>query len=135
MQYTVDKIVHTTNKPFVYVDFNELLDTGLVMLSRHDSRNDYCGNPVFLHEGLEIIGYQEDEDMDGARDDLLLEGVCTANTTGLAPHVKWMLRGNDKGIFRVRCVLESGWFAPCGQGAFQYGQESDYPLPPNWKKT
>ena len=109
MPYTVDKIIDATNKPIVYVDFNELLDTNLVMLSQGDSRNDYRGNPVSFYEGLEIIGYQEDEDMDGTRDDLLIEGICTANTTGYAPHVKWVLKGNDKGIFHVRSVLETGW--------------------------
>ena len=66
MLYTVDKVIGTTNKPIVDVDFNERLDTGLVMLSQGDSTNDYRDNPVSLHEGLEIIGYQEDEDMDGA---------------------------------------------------------------------
>ena len=108
MPYTVDKIISATNKPIVYVDFNELLDTNLVMLSQGDSRNDCRGNPVSLYEGLEIIGYQGDEDMDGARDDLLIEGICTANATGYAPHVKWVLQGNDKGIFHVRSVLETG---------------------------
>jgi len=106
MNYTIDLIITKTSKPFLYVDFNELLDNRTVMLSQQDIKNDYYGNPVKLHEGLEIIGYQEDSDMNGVRDDIILEGVCVNNLTRHSTHVKWLLKANEKGIQYVSDIIK-----------------------------
>jgi len=109
MDFTVEQIITTIPKPFIYVDFNELLDKEIVMLSQTDSKNDYLGNAIALHEGLEIIGYQEDEDISGARDDILMEGVCILNQTGHSEYVKWLLKANNKGIRYASDIVQNGW--------------------------
>lgn len=109
MDYTFDKIAIKIRKPLLYVDYNELLGADTVMLSQSDVRNDCYGNPILLHEGLEVVGYQEDEDMSGARDDIVMEGTCICNRTGHSEHVKWLLKANDKGIRYMSDIIENGW--------------------------
>ena len=103
--FTVDQIVKLIDKPFLYVDYNELIDTDTVMLSQTDTKNNYAGFPVALYVGLKIVGYQEDEDISGRRDDLIAEGVCILNTTGHINHVKWFLKMDDTGIQYVSDIL------------------------------
>lgn len=104
-----EKLAAQIEKPFLYVDYNELLNEDTVMLSQTDVKNNCWGEPVLLWEGLELVGYQEDEDAKGARDDLVMEGTCIRNQTGHWEHVKWLLKANEKGIRSVREILENGW--------------------------
>lgn len=109
MNFTVDKIAAIIRKPFLCVDYNELLEKDIVMLSQTDSKNDYFGNAVALCEGLKIVGYQKDSDISGTRDDIVMEGICTLNKTGNFNHVKWVLKANAKGIRYISDVVENGW--------------------------
>lgn len=108
MSFTVDQIVHKIDKPFLYVDYNELIEEDIIMLSKIDIKNDYFGVPVSLCEGLEVVGFQKDENIDGTRDDIIVEGVCTLNKTGYFNHVKWVLKIDDKGIRYISDILEKG---------------------------
>ena len=105
--FVVGQIAAKAGKPFIYVDYNELLDSQTVMLSAKDIKNDFFGNPIELAEGLAVVGYQEDEEMNGTRDDIITEGVCTLNQ-GYATHVKWLLKANEKGIRYMSEITENG---------------------------
>ncbi|MGL4666622.1 MAG: hypothetical protein ACRCWR_01675 [Saezia sp.] len=110
MNFTVDHIISKIDKPFLYVDYNEIMtEINVFMLSQHDVKNNYFGHPVQLYDGLKIIGYEEDEDIEGNRDDLIMEGICILNKTGVSNHVKWLIKGNEKGIRYAREIIENGW--------------------------
>jgi hypothetical protein len=81
------------------------------MLSQSDVKNDYFGKPVELREGLEVIGYQEDEDGSGNRDDIIIDGTCVRNETGHSKHVKWLLKTNGKGIQYMSDIVANGIYS------------------------
>lgn len=80
------------------VDFNELIDHGLVMLSRTDDRHDVNGVPVTLVEGLQVEVQDENLYADGTHEILFARGVVEANTTETWSHVKWLCRLDSAGI-------------------------------------
>lgn len=80
------------------VDFNELIDHGLVMLSRTDDRQDVNGVPVTLVEGLQVEVQDENLYADGTHEILFARGVVEANTTETWAHVKWLCRLDSAGI-------------------------------------
>ena len=57
-----------------YVDFNEMLEENLVMLSQNDFTNDSAGNEIKLFDGLEVKIYMKDYNEFNERDDLFAEG-------------------------------------------------------------
>ena len=87
-------------KPMLYVDFNEMLESNLVLLSVEDIKTDSRGGVVSLHEGLEVIVYMDDSDGNGNADNLVARGVVERNnsTIGWAAHVKWCCRICSGGI-------------------------------------
>ncbi|MHC6202463.1 hypothetical protein ACYULU_04625 [Breznakiellaceae bacterium SP9] len=107
MDYVVGTIAAKINKPFLSVDYNELIGRNTVMLSQADTKNDFFGNPIILYEGLAVVGYQEDEDIDGNRDDIIMEGICIRNQTGHFEQVKWLLKADEKGIQYVSGMAQS----------------------------
>lgn len=106
MDCTVEQLILKTDKPFLHVDYNEIIDENVVMLSQTDTKNDYFGHPVQLYEGLEVIGYQKDEDINGIRDDIIMKGICIPNETESFRHVKWLLKANEKGIWNISEILK-----------------------------
>jgi len=48
------------DRPRIYVDFNELLEPDLVLLSKTDVRADSSGAEVALVEGLRVYVYEDD---------------------------------------------------------------------------
>ena len=80
------------------VDFNEMLESDLLMLSQTDLRQDIHGQPVPLHEGLAVQVQEENHYADGSHELLLARGVVEANRTGTWPHVKWCCRLDADGI-------------------------------------
>ena len=88
------------DKPMLYVDFNEMVEPNLVLLSAQDTKNDSFGKSVSLREGLKVIVYMEDTDESGNVDNLVASGVVEKNelTTGWANHVKWCCRIDGGGI-------------------------------------
>lgn len=84
----------------IYVDFNEMLEPDLVLLSKTDERTDSSGKIIKLYEGLAISIYSDDTDDQGNPDPLIAEGVVEKNTFqhpwGHA--AKWCCRINEKGI-------------------------------------
>ncbi|MDR7088931.1 MULTISPECIES: hypothetical protein [Cellvibrio] len=85
----------------LYVDFNEMLDDNLCLLSKEDKKLDSEGNIVQLFEGLEIDVYMDDCDESGMPDPLIASGKVEMNTsTDWSSHVKWCVRIDEKGIQR-----------------------------------
>jgi hypothetical protein len=82
----------------LYVDFNELIEENLVLLSKEDTKKDFGGNEVFLFEGKEIKIYMDDLDEFGNIDNLIASGLVELNNTGLFSICKWSCRIDQNGI-------------------------------------
>ncbi|WP_432726681.1 hypothetical protein [Variovorax sp. W6] len=70
--------------PRFSVDFNELLERDLIMLSQTDFRKDINGSSVLLVEGLPIEVQEDNLYDDGTHEVLFARGVVEANSTGIA---------------------------------------------------
>jgi len=88
------------SRPTLEVDFNEMLEPDLVLLSATDTRRDRRGEVVELREGMEILIYMDDLDIDGRRDDLVATGVVERNHSSddWCAHVRWCCRIDAHGI-------------------------------------
>jgi hypothetical protein len=85
--------------PLLYVDFNEMVEPNLVLLSAGDTKNDRFGALVQLREGMPIRIYSDDESADGKPDNLIAQGTVEKNkATGWSSHVKWCCRIDSNGI-------------------------------------
>jgi hypothetical protein len=85
--------------PRLWVDFNELLEHNLVLLSKQDTKMDAKGNLVHLFEGLAVSIFDDDLDASGKPDALVAQGVVERNRDeGWSKHVKWCCRINAEGI-------------------------------------
>lgn len=84
--------------PTLYVDFNEMLEGDLVLLSKGDFKAAVGGTTVNLTEGLIVNIYTDDED-DFGPNNLVASGVVEINRdSGWSSHVKWCCRIDSKGI-------------------------------------
>lgn len=68
--------------PVFVVDFNELVEPNVVLLSKADQREDKGGQIVTLVEGMRVLVSEEDLNERGERDDLIAAGVVIPNTAG-----------------------------------------------------
>lgn len=101
------------------VDFNEMLDTDLVLLSVTDQRLDASGKPITLRAGMEVTVFMEDESDDGESDRLLAHGKIELhdNNAGQrddpawARHVKWRCRIDQHGIQHASALTGRGTLA------------------------
>ena len=82
----------------LYVDFNEMLDYDLVLLSQADVKVDKQGIPVNLYAGLDVTVYMDDVDDEGQPDNLIATGKVELNTSEHFSHVKWCCRIDTHGI-------------------------------------
>lgn len=48
------------DRPRIYVDFNEMLDTDLVLLAQNDTKADSSGSDVQLSVGMPVHVYSDD---------------------------------------------------------------------------
>jgi len=84
----------------IYVDFNELIENDLVLLSKSDFKEDSNGNLVELKEGMLVKIYNPNLNENGEEDNLIAEGTVELNTyKGWASVCKWNCRINKKGIY------------------------------------
>lgn len=87
------------NQPRIEVDFNEMLESNLVLLSAEDTKRDANGEVLSLYEGLNLVVYMNDVGNDGKPDNLIARGIVERNyTSGWAKHVKWCCRIDADGI-------------------------------------
>jgi hypothetical protein len=84
----------------IYVDFNEMLEDNLVLLSKTDIEKDSEGNDIQLYEGLKVKIYEDNFDDSNVEDNLIAEGVVELNTSDYswAKAAKWNCRINEDGI-------------------------------------
>ncbi len=67
------------DKPRIRVDFNELLEEDLVLLSKTDEKEDSEGNVIRISEGAHVSIYEYNHYDDGTREYLLAEGAPGIN--------------------------------------------------------
>ncbi len=80
------------------VDFNELIEPDLVLLSKGDVATGVDERSITLTEGLAVSIYMDDFDETGRRDDLIASGHVERNASGQFAHVKWCCRIDRQGI-------------------------------------
>ena len=81
------------DRPRLIVDFNEMLEPDLVLLSRGDVELDSAGTPVRLEAGVRVYVYCPDSDEHGNPDALLADGRVEANGAGgWSSAAKWCAR-------------------------------------------
>jgi hypothetical protein len=82
------------------VDFNELVESNLVLLSKSNVTTDIHGTPVYLCEGLRIEIVEENAYDNGTLEVLFAEGLVEANTDGppWTQGAKWCCRIDAAGI-------------------------------------
>lgn len=88
-------------KARIYVDFNEMVDCNIVLLSADDTKIDSQGNKITFYEGMPVSIYSDDVDQDGKADNLIAEGTAIRLDLSQYPawkHVKWCCRIDEKGI-------------------------------------
>ena len=81
-----------------WVDFNEMVEDDLVLLSAGDIKVNDCGEEVRLEEGMEIQVMDADTDDLGQPDNVIAHGKVELNRAivGWAEHVKWCCRLDPK---------------------------------------
>lgn len=97
------------NIPMLRVDFNEMLEQDLVLLSVSDDRTDANNEKVHMTEGLKVAIYMDDTDEHGRPDVLIATGLVEANKcSGWGAHVKWCCRIDAVGIRHKSEIKEGG---------------------------
>lgn len=84
----------------IHVDFNEMLEDDLVLLSKTDFKKDSKGKTIELKEGLPVKIYADDLSSCHKTDNLIANGVVELNTQKhLINETKWCCRIDSKGIY------------------------------------
>lgn len=87
------------DRPRLYVDFSEMLENDLVLLSQEDSKIDSSGNLITFQEGQEIYVYMDDPDVNGSLDYLIAHGAAVRTMgKGWASAAEWCCRIDKDGI-------------------------------------
>lgn len=90
------------DRPRIRVDFNELVQNDLVLLSKFDKVKDSEGGEVQLSEGVEVFVYEFNNYDNGETEWLLADGVAELNDPNVngqwSKAAKWCCRIDKKGI-------------------------------------
>ena len=89
----------------ISVDFNEMVSSDEVLLSRDDHATDRAGRRHALSEGIEVGIYSDDgtDFADGTPGVLIADGIVRRNThSDWSAGVKWLLEIDERGIRHVR---------------------------------
>lgn len=82
------------------VDFSEMIEEDLVLLSKTDHKKDSEGNAIELKEGLKVKIYSDDLNSCNEKDNLIAEGIVEVNTDkSWSNDAKWNCRINKAGIY------------------------------------
>lgn len=91
------------NPARIYVDFNEMVASDLVLLSKTDVKTDSDGNNITLYSGMPVKVYMDDTDASGKQDNLLADGIVEKNDIfkngEWTAAARWCCRINKRGIF------------------------------------
>lgn len=92
----------TMDKARIRVDFNELVQSDLVLLSQGDLIVDSSGTEILLTEGLPVFVYEYNNYADGEQEYLLADGLVELNDTAVnglwSKAAKWCCRIDSLGI-------------------------------------
>ncbi len=84
----------------LYVDFKEMMEEDLVLLSKTDFMTDSDGNNIELYEGLHVKIYDNDLSSCSKIDNLIAEGTVELNTNiAWTNEAKWNCRIDKLGIY------------------------------------
>ena len=90
------------DKARIQVDFNELVQEDLVLLSKTDEVTDSDGNKIILSEGKNVSVYEFNDYKDGTKEYLFADGVAELNDPEVngqwSSVAKWCCRINENGI-------------------------------------
>jgi hypothetical protein len=90
------------DKARIAVDFNELVQSDLVLLSKTDLVLDSAGNVVLLTVGLPVSIYEYNKYADGTPEYLLADGFAELNDPAVngewSKSAKWCCRIHARGI-------------------------------------
>lgn len=90
-------------EPRIYVDFNEMIEDDLVLLSKTDLKEDSKGNFVEFKEGMKVKIYMDDTDDNNREDDIIADGIVEENTYAekfsWTSEAKWNCRIDKNGIY------------------------------------
>jgi hypothetical protein len=84
----------------LYVDFNEMIEEDLVLLSKTDFKIDSNRNNIELYEGLHVKIYDNDLSCCSKIDNLIADGTVELNTNiAWTNDAKWNCRIDKAGIY------------------------------------
>ena len=87
------------DKPRIRVDFNEMVEQDLVLLSKTDTCVDSSGQVIELYEGKRVLLYMEDLNENNQPDPLLAAGIVERNRAqDWSSHVPWCCRIDQNGV-------------------------------------
>jgi len=90
------------DKARVRVDFNELVQSNLVLLAKSDLVVNSRGTEILLTEGLPVSVYEYNDYADGEQEYLLADGLVELNDTAVnglwSSAAKWCCRIDSAGI-------------------------------------
>jgi hypothetical protein len=90
------------DRPRIHVDFNEMVEENLVLLSKENSKRDSAGNLIEMLEGKKVYIYDDDVDDLGNPDPLVADGIIELNThNDWSRNVRWCCRINESGILHL----------------------------------
>jgi hypothetical protein len=93
------------DKARLQVDFNELVQNDLVLLSKTDEVIDSDGQSFTLSEGMQISIYEYNEYENGEKEYLLADGIAELNKPKIngswSKAAKWCCRINKNGISTI----------------------------------
>jgi hypothetical protein len=95
-------MMKSMDKPRIQVDFNELVQSDVVLLSKTDLVVDSAGVGILLTEGLPVFVYEYNHYADGTEEYLLADGIAELNNTAFngewSKAAKWCRRINEYGV-------------------------------------
>lgn len=91
-------------EPKLPVDFNEMIEDDLVLLSNTDFKKNSEGESVQIKEGMRITIYEDESGLSDDSETLTAKGTVVLNPYrhkhNWASHVKWCCRIDVKGIYK-----------------------------------
>jgi hypothetical protein len=90
----------------VHADFNGLSGDNILCLSHEDTSVDAEENVIPLHEGMTVTVFDEDQDDQGRRGNLIATGIVEPSHVWLRCRSRWILRIDENGV-RNESDLES----------------------------
>jgi len=90
----------------IYIDFNKMIATDVVFLSKTGTKEDSIGEVIRFYEGKKVSIYVDDYNEGGQRDYLIAIGCDELNKSGLFKSCKWVRRIDSNGI-KIRLNYKS----------------------------